>query len=408
MEQQEIIDKLTAHGILKLTTETRYGTYMMTNRSSLLAEQVSNRSSADWKKAQYIIVRYDSISTESLDDCLQGWESMAQEGQFLLINESNEWNCFDASGNPVILDTILGDVNPVSDLDSELNIETPQIIYYGAPGTGKTYHAKQVACYKIAKKEKIEDLSPDERQHIGFVQFHPSYDYTDFVEGLRPDENGNFERQDGVFKAFCKKALDFPAEPFVFIIDEINRGELSKIFGELFYSIEPDYRGPEGRVRTQYNNMVEKDDPFYEGFYVPENVYIIGTMNDVDRGVEAMDFAIRRRFTWKEITAEDSINSMGITGKAEKKMTALNAALKEKGLSRAYYIGGAYFRHLKGEDFNGLWENHLKGIITEYFRGYPDIDGIVSSIHDAYCNAGEEPIQIINAQADEDEPQDNE
>ena len=140
------------------------------------------------------------------------------------------------------------------------------VILTGAPGTGKTYLSKLIA----------EKIAGDESR-VGFVQFHPSYDYTDFVEGLRPvkttdeEKNGGtivFERKDGVFKKFCKEALSAPDHKFVFIIDEINRGELSKVFGELFFSIDPGYRGEKGRVNTQYQNLVEKGDEFANGFFL--------------------------------------------------------------------------------------------------------------------------------------------
>ena len=410
---------------------------------------------------------------------------------------------------------------------SELLIVKRNLVLTGAPGTGKTFIAKSVAADIVSDGTKDWDTLVQEGcSQIGFVQFHPSYDYTDFVEGLRPGENGEFRRQDGVFKEFCKRALgdedvvsevstnlfdkvynellddirggvitsyeritaddrglavndknkiifgpevknykttsirnlrllfdyyqskgvydattltrddlwgaistltsgktktldyteyrwalnqllsrvtdadkalveaepisnkeDITKKPFVFIIDEINRGELSKIFGELFYSIEPDYRGPKGTVQTQYNNMVEDDDIFKSGFYVPENVYIIGTMNDVDRGVEAMDFAIRRRFGWKEVTAEESADNMGITGLARVKMDALNKALIKNGLTKAHCIGGAYFRKLKGDDFQALWDIHLEGIVFEYFRGEPDAQSKIDDIKKAYEDA---------------------
>ncbi len=362
------------------------------------------------------------------------------------------------------------------------------LILTGAPGTGKTYMAKE-----IAKAMGAE---------VGFVQFHPSYDYTDFVEGLRPknDENGNvgFERKDGVFKEFCKKSFDvirpsrfnegyeeealnylkkyyngekilthkqkkyfhikiengkiyaqpdsgnsylvdddtilkylktgeynkehqstyppsigeyikqniygkieYPAigdKVYIFIIDEINRGEISKIFGELFFSIDPGYRGKKGKVNTQYQNMVPEGDVFKNGFYVPENVYIIGTMNDIDRSVESMDFAMRRRFAWQEVTAEESYTNMIeqdpefalVKDEIKARMFNLNKAIVEtEGLDEAYQIGAAYFRKYldyqdKTNPFDCLWENHLKGLLFEYLRGNRRAKELLEKLHDAY------------------------
>ena len=261
-------------------------------------------------------------------------------------------------------------------------MQNRNLILTGAPGTGKSYLAKQIAS-EIGKYK--------------FVQFHPSYDYTDFVEGLRPkNDNGNivFERKDGVFKEFCKEALNNKNDNFVFIIDEINRGEISKIFGELFFSVDSGYRGEKGKVLTQYANLIEDGDEFKDGFYIPENVYIIGTMNDIDRSVESMDFAMRRRFAWKEIKAEDTqetiLNDLGdLKYETIRRMDNLNNAIKEKAeLSEAYYIGAAYFKKIKDKDYNGdfdkLWNIHLKMLLFEYTRGMANQEEIMKNLKDAY------------------------
>ena len=375
----------------------------------------------------------------------------------------------------------------------ELLEETHNLVLTGAPGTGKTYMARAIA----------EEMGAETM----FVQFHPSYDYTDFVEGLRPVDKGDdqmgFKRRDGVFKAFCKQALealidetkeeteisneaalqlfkddlrkqgeieipsylgpnsvprtvllnenntvsvrasnehpssderilnymrtrngaDFGGDtyiisigehilqkykhkslgttdkqrPFVFIIDEINRGEASKIFGELFFAIDPGYRGKtDFLVQTQYQNLVPHDDVFAEGFYVPENVYILATMNDIDRSVESMDFAMRRRFTWHEITPNDTesmLDELKCADEAKATMHRLNAAIAETdGLGAAYMIGPAYFLKLKdnGGDFDKLWKMNIEPLLKEYLRGFRKTEEILDKFSKAYFDKEQE------------------
>lgn len=274
-------------------------------------------------------------------------------------------------------------------LISDMLCKVGNLVLTGAPGCGKTFLAKKIAL----------SLVDNDSSRIGFCQFHPSFDYTDFIEGLRPvDQDGQitFQRKDGVFKSFCKRALENSSAKHVFLIDEINRGDISKIFGELFFSIDNGYRGKNGRVSTQYQNLIKHDDVFADGFYVPENVYIIGTMNDIDRSVESMDFAIRRRFCWYEVKASDTADSIlasldpAIAEKARNRMANMNRAIEEtEGLSSAYHIGAAYFLNLKTSCDNGfgqLWDYHLKPLVCEYLRGQRNSDESLARIEKAFNN----------------------
>ena len=182
--------------------------------------------------------------------------------------------------------------------------------------------------------------------------------------------------------------IDNELKNFVFIIDEINRGEISKIFGELFFSIDPGYRGEKGSVSTQYANLHETD----EKFYIPENLYIIGTMNDIDRSVDTFDFAMRRRFRFVEVTAESQLGMLDdVLGdkseEAKERLRNLNAEIENvQELNSHYHIGPSYFRNLKELDYDYelLWSDYLKRLLEDYLRGSYEEDEKLERLKKAF------------------------
>ena len=184
------------------------------------------------------------------------------------------------------------------------------------------------------------------------------------------------------------KAKQEELKKYIFIIDEINRGEISKIFGELFFAIDPGYRGKAGEISTQYSNLHSDPD---EKFYIPENVYIIGTMNDIDRSVDSFDFAMRRRFRFVELRADErlemlaSLENEELEAEAIRRMAALNKAIAEvEDLNENYQIGASYFLKLKTLDFDQLWTDYLQPLLQEYIQGMYDEEGIMNRFARAY------------------------
>jgi 5-methylcytosine-specific restriction protein B len=213
------------------------------------------------------------------------------------------------------------------------------LILQGPPGTGKTFLARRLAWL---------ELGATDAARVELVQFHPSYSYEDFVQGFRPDTQGAFRLQDGVLLAFCQRAAQDPERPHFLLIDELNRGNLSRIFGELLLLLEADKRGPTHAVRLPY---APADAP---RFFVPANVFVVGTMNLADRSLAPLDYALRRRFAFVELAPEfgaplqDFLQAQGVPAPVVEhlvaRLTELNQAIADDPeLGPDYRIGHSYF-----------------------------------------------------------------
>ena len=470
---------------------------------------------------QFVIYCWNIFSTIIfVQECLKRFGEPGD--QFILTyREKDEKETIAAETEAAIQEELVQQFKGYRNPFSSMLIESKNLIFRGAPGTGKSYLAKEIAADIISNgyEDNYSHLTDEQKKQVEFVQFHPSYDYSDFVEGLRPKINDDgtmgFELQDGIFKKFVARArknyedsqksreavekevtvqesiteffsgIEFGVDTFktingneftitgvddehinisipgnatvnrlalnldevrkmlesgqkfekikditnffgkafatqgysydfaiykairakktiasktrakqeelkkyIFIIDEINRGEISKIFGELFFAIDPGYRGKAGEISTQYSNLHSDPD---EKFYIPENVYIIGTMNDIDRSVDSFDFAMRRRFRFVEIRADDrlemlaSLENEELEAEAIRRMAALNkeiAAVED--LNENYQIGASYFLKLKTLDFDQLWTDYLRPLLQEYIHGMYDEEGIMNRFAKAY------------------------
>ena len=411
------------------------------------------------------------LINRAISACTQAISSTVDEGKFYQIfywlqneslipdypkDEPQDW----FHRNIFLVKNVSDDLEDVPDIDKYwinifiwemyVNISNPfnlkkQIVKYGSPGTGKTYSAKQNTklLFQIWKDEFAgNNTFFDFNNQIETVQFHPSYTYEDFLEGLRPklDVKGQAQLilQNGIFKEFCIDAgkwerdifnlkIRYPhlnswkelkiqdleliktdldkeywsyildvenknknvadaVPPYFFIIDEINRAELSRVFGELMYCLE--YRGTMGAVKTQYSHLNDSETGMIKvgdgyQFFIPENVYIIGTMNTIDRSVESFDFALRRRFRWEEVMPDTTLlyyhllkHNRNWTSLAENLKNLNEEIEKEPLLGRDFQIGHAYLWDLHyskelpiSQVKNAIWEDSIAPLLQEYLRG---------------------------------------
>ena len=250
------------------------------------------------------------------------------------------------------------------------------IILQGAPGVGKTYTAKRLAYAMLGCKDESRVMQ---------VQFHQSYTYEDFIMGLRPTDNAGFKFEYGPFYKICKQAENDPEhKPYFVVIDEINRGNMSKILGEMFSLIEKDHRNE--AIMLKYNN---------EMFSVPDNLYIIGTMNTADRGLIMLDYALRRRFAF--ITVGPAYKSTGFRqllvqsdnikfNKIARKIIDLNKVISDdEMLGAGFQIGHSYFclgRKVTDDDLENIIHYEIMPLLEEYW--YDDPDGKVQAWRETF------------------------
>ncbi|HIP30451.1 MAG TPA: AAA family ATPase [Sulfurospirillum arcachonense] len=350
----------------------------------------------DFKDKDYTPIK---ITNMKFDDFTAVWKEISEKIM-------KDLGSSDINKVSKLISTIMIEETDIKNISELLKIGNKAVILWGPPGTGKTYESMEVVkeILELKDGEKDEDIEqnylfskkgePDnEKGYYEIIQFHPNYTYEDFIGGISPKIDGSkvsYELREGIFYKFCKAASDKPKQKYIFIIDEINRAELSAVFGELLFALE--YRGKSINL------------PHFGSFTIPENVYIIGTMNNVDKSLVTFDLALRRRFGFFKLMPKldvlldvlgDIVEEESLKRYVEKCKKLNEDMVNELSLGEDYQIGQAYFLKIKdflkenkedkkvkitSFDLERLWVYNIEPLLEEYLGMSMDDDEIKNEL----------------------------